>query len=170
MAAKKKAAKKKAAPKRAPMKGDRGVGHNSDDQAQKDEMLKVAKAQAKLEDQKAEIRAEEKKLKKRLADVGVTLQHFKPAFAHYMEIRDAKDDAEVKRIQDDYALFMDSQRRCFEALSPGAQADWITMIQDAPDIRAQRELEEREAREAEEAAAAEAAEAGDEGTVTESVH
>lgn len=146
-------AKAKSKAKRQPK--SKMIGHNSDDQNIKDEILKVAKAQRKLDNQKAEIRAEEKKLKQRLAAVDVTLQQFRPAYVHYCDIADANDDADAKRIHENHQVFLAGQRKCFDALSVGGQIDWIDLVQNAEDIQKLREEEEREAAKA-------AAEAGEE--------
>ena len=148
--AKKKAAKKN---KRVPM-----MGHNSEQAAIDDELRKVAKAQRSLDKEKADIkkgwRDKEKARTERLEKIGYTRAQFKEPFTRFCAIADAKDDAEVETIRQEHIIFLAQQRKAFDALGHGQQLDWVSMVQDADEIRKLREEEER--------AAAEAAAAGGE--------
>ncbi len=138
-------------------------GHNSADADVTAEILKVAKAQRSLDNERrkanADFRERHKKLTDRLRDIDISRQAFAQPFANYMRIADAENDEDAKKAKEDNTIYLAEQRRCYDALSVGESLDWIDLVQDADEIRKLREEEER-------AAAEEAAEAGEDAEET----
>lgn len=146
MATKKKAKKKKAA----------GVGHNSAGAADLEEIRKIAKAQRLLDRKKtdamAEFRQQHKDLTNRLEKAGMSRDEFRQPYADFCKVADCDTDEDAKIVKENQKLFLANQRKIYDALSPGGQVDWVDLIQDADQIRKDREEAERIA--AEEAAEA----------------
>lgn len=142
-----------------------GPGHNSGDQTDMDEIRKIAKAQRLLDKKKDDFNKEHlkshKDLTNRLEKAGMTRDEFKQPYADFLKIAECETDEDAKIVRENQKLFLANQRKIYDALSPGGQVDWIELIQDAEQIRKDREEAEREQAEA-------AAEAGEDAKSEES--
>lgn len=146
------APKKKA---RAKKRRDPQMGHNSDQQAVRDELLKIARAQKALDKRKADARAEFKtehdKLTGRLKEIGISRQAFKLPYDNFCGVAAAENDDDARRAIEDNKLYLAQQRIAYDALGQQGQIDWVDLVQDAEQIQKLREEADRKA--AEEAAA-----------------
>ncbi len=152
------------APKKKKKKPEHGQrGHNSNDADLAAEILKVAKAQRSLDNERrkanADFRERHKKLTDRLRDIDISRQAFAQPYANYCRIADSENDDDAKVAQADNKIHLAAQRRCYDALSVGMSLDWIDLIQEADEIKKLREQEELKAAE-------EAAESADDATDT----
>ncbi len=128
------------------------IGHNSASAEDDEEMRRIAKAQRSLDNEKSAKKAEwkerDEKLLARLGGIGQTRKSFKEPYALFCRLADAENDDDAKQKQNDNVVFLAAQRRAYDALTPGKQTDWISLIQDAAQIENLREQEERAAAEA----------------------